>query len=149
MERAEAAIRQERDAGAGGQVMAETEAKTRRRKSRPPVVNGGKAAAEIDNRLADALKDRAVALHNASKLGYWQDRVRDLNQEINELIGFQQRLSGQASIPPAPGLAAYPPAAAPGGVITSAPVSNQDGRPSQAPSGVNVAEVVGGEGGFA
>ena len=57
--------------------------------------NGSKAQAEIDNRIAQAIMDRATAIENVSKLTYWQDRLMRINQEIESLIGFQQRLSGQ------------------------------------------------------
>jgi hypothetical protein len=52
------------------------------------------ANAEIDARLAQAIRDRAKAIAMVSKLVHWQDRLSRLEQEINSLIGFQQRLSG-------------------------------------------------------
>lgn len=55
------------------------------------------ANAEIDSRLAAAIRDRAKAMQMVSKLAHWQDRLARLEQEINSLIGFQQRLSGKTA----------------------------------------------------
>ena len=52
------------------------------------------ANAEIDSRLAQAIRDRAQAIKQVSKLVHWQDRLMRLEQEINSLIGYKQRLSG-------------------------------------------------------
>lgn len=54
---------------------------------------------EIDSRLAQAIRDRAKAMQMVSKLVHWQDRLARLEQEINSLIGFQQRLYGRSEIP--------------------------------------------------
>lgn len=64
------------------------------RKRRPRQPNGSAAMQEIDSRLAQALAERAVATKKVSALLYYQDRLTRLNQEIESLIGFQQRLMG-------------------------------------------------------
>src|SRR5208283_6237304 len=56
------------------------------------------ALTEIDSRLAQAIRDRAEAMGRVSELVHWQDRLSRLEQEINSLIGFQQRLSGKGQI---------------------------------------------------
>lgn len=56
------------------------------------------ALTEIDSRLAQAIRDRAEAMGRVSELVHWQDRLGRLEQEINSLIGFQQRLSGKGQI---------------------------------------------------
>jgi hypothetical protein len=75
----------------------------RRYVRRPPVEEGAQpkrpkpsslANAEIDSRIAQAIRDRAEAMTRVSELIHWQDRLARLEQEINSLIGYQQRLSG-------------------------------------------------------
>ena len=121
------------------------------------------ANAEIDNRLAQAIRDRSKAIQMVSRLVHWQDRLARLEQEINSLIGFQQRLTGQIDRVDIYGQTAD-------GRITSAPIASAlpgqlpapfshlnpipDGVTSiptkvahPKPSGGNVADVAG-EGGF-
>lgn len=52
------------------------------------------AQKEIDSRLAQALRERADAMKKVSALVYYQDRLNRLNQEIDTLISYQQRLLG-------------------------------------------------------
>lgn len=109
------------------------------------------AKAEIDSRLAAAIRDRAKAMQMVSKLVHWQDRLMRLEQEINSLIGFQQRLSGSPTqltdatrrlLPDAPTTFPGHLAAIPEGV-TSIPTKAANPKPS----GGNVAGIAG-EGGF-
>lgn len=109
------------------------------------------ALEEIDRRLAEALTEKSAAMANVSKLLYWQDRLQRITQEIESLIGYQQRLTGQTSsiIPPpisvgstTTGIPFVVGAPVPPGV-TSAPVRQP------APSGTNLADTIGSEGGFA
>lgn len=114
------------------------------------------AKAEIDSRLAQAIRDRAKASQQVSRLVHWQDRLARLEQEINSLIGFQQRLNGHTgmTIPrneeefrrlstgletPTP----YPGHAAP---IPEGVTSIPSRQPK--PTSPNQADFVGGEGGF-
>ena len=113
-------------------------------------------SAEIAKNIAELLKDRAEASRNVSKLMYWQDRERRVTAEIHELIGFQQRLTpGASPVPPAvPAMGAFPPgtAGAPGGWAAWSGVPAGVGSiPAKQPASTsgNVAEEVGGEGGFA
>jgi hypothetical protein len=69
------------------------ESKQKRMRSLPKVAS--QSEIEIDSRLAQAIRDRAKAMAMVSKLVHWQDRLARLEQEINSLIGFQQRLTGQ------------------------------------------------------
>lgn len=112
------------------------------------------AKTEIDSRLAQAIRDRAKAIQQVSKLVHWQDRLARLEQEINSLIVFQQRLSGRAvlaaSVAGYTNLSAsvdsptpYPGHAAPiPDGVTSIPAR----KPK--PTSPNQADFVGGEGGF-
>lgn len=115
------------------------------------------AGAEIDSRIAQAIRDRAEAMAKVSELVHWQDRLQRLEQEINSLIGFQQRLSGNHGVPLAQVESGYsrlrtglespaPPfshlAAIPDGV-TSIPTKVSNPKPS----GGNVADLAD-EGGF-
>ena len=58
-----------------------------------------KALGEIDTRLAQAISDRAHAVDQASKITYWQQKIVALDQEINTLIDFSNRLTGQNRAP--------------------------------------------------
>lgn len=58
-----------------------------------------KALGEIDSRLARAIEDRAHAVDQASKITYWQQKIVALDQEINTLIDFSNRLTGQSRAP--------------------------------------------------
>ena len=126
------------------------------------------AGVEIDARIAQAIRDRAEAMVNVSKLVYWQDRLARIEQEINSLIGFQQRLSGKGQIdrvdihgqtsdgrftPPLASVPPYshltPPTTYGGHMadisgVSSIPTKVANPKPSHG----NVAEIVGGEGGF-
>jgi hypothetical protein len=127
-----------------------------------PLLPPSLALVEIDSRLAEAIRDRAEAMRMVSELVHWQDRLGRLEQEINSLIGFQQRLTGQAHSNPQwagiePLLDAHKSAAGtpipaptfshlnpiPEGV-TSVPTKVANPKPSHG----NVAATVGGEGGF-
>jgi len=130
--------------------MPDTEVVLPRRKRKPRVDKprvGSKALDQIDTRLAEALAEKEAALTNVSKLVYWQDRLTRVNQEIESLIGYQQRLTGQtaAAIPfsssPVVPIPWYIGAAVPTGV-TSAPAKQP------APSGSNMADEIGSEVGF-
>jgi len=113
------------------------------------------ALAEIDGRLAQAVRDRAEAMGKVSELIHWQDRLQRLEQEINSLIGFQQRLSGNPEpfVTPVPqlGIASLtPPTSYPGhmvdiGNVTSIPAGKE---PKITPSRGNVGPDIAGEGGF-
>lgn len=109
---------------------------------------GSKALAHIDARLAEALNERQVAISKVALLGYWEDRLTKVTQEIESLIGYQQRLSGN---PMTAGTISV--ASTPGGVpfvvggqipagVTSVPAK----QPS--PSGANMADEIGTEAGF-
>lgn len=65
----------------------------RRRRQQKSVSNS--AAREIDARLAEALRERTEAVRQVAKLSFWQGRLASLEQEINSLIGYQQKLTGQ------------------------------------------------------
>jgi len=61
------------------------------------------ALSEIDRRLADAIVHRADALDKISQLMGWQERLSRLDREIETLINYMQRLTGQAptvALPP-------------------------------------------------
>jgi len=58
-----------------------------------------KALGEIDSRLARAIEDRAHAVDQAAKITYWQQKIVALDQEINTLIDFSNRLTGQNKVP--------------------------------------------------
>src|SRR6266404_8801703 len=58
-----------------------------------------KALGEIDTRLAQAISERAHAVDQASKIVYWQQKIVALDQEINTLIDFSNRLTGQNRVP--------------------------------------------------
>jgi hypothetical protein len=96
-----------------------------KRTRKPSVPASTMANAEIDSRLAQAIRDRAKAMQMVSKLVHWQDRLNRLEQEINSLIGFQQRLSGQVDRVDIYGQSAD-------GRITSAPIASA--LPGQLPS---------------
>lgn len=107
------------------------------------------ALAEIDSRLAQAIRDRAEALGKISELVHWQDRLGRLEQEINSLIGFQQRLSGspmaltdstRVLLPAEPSTFSHLNPIPDG--VTSVPTRQPK------PTTPNVAEKISGEGGF-
>src|SRR6266481_6365473 len=58
-----------------------------------------KALGEIDTRLAQAISERAHAVDQATKIAYWQQKIVALDQEINTLIDFSNRLTGQNRAP--------------------------------------------------
>jgi len=58
-----------------------------------------KALGEIDTRLAQAISERAHAVDQATKITYWQQKIVALDQEINTLIDFSNRLTGQNRVP--------------------------------------------------
>lgn len=113
------------------------------------------AKTEIDSRLAQAIRDRAKAMQQVSKLVHWQDRLARLEQEINSLIGFQQRLSGMPISTPEQQsslvevLRAGIPMTSFGGHLAPIPdgVTSIPARQPK-PTSPNQADVVGGEGGF-
>lgn len=110
------------------------------------------AKVEIDARLAQAIRDRAQAMKQVSKLVHWQDRLARLEQEINSLIGFQQRLSGRAvdrvEMLPVPAPVFLAPANF-GGHLTPIPdgVTSIPARQPK-PTTPNQADTIAGEGGF-
>src|SRR5882762_3192420 len=68
-------------------------------KPTPASVVPSKALGETDSRLARAIEDRAHAVEQASKVAYWQGKIIALDQEINTLIDFSNRLTGQNRAP--------------------------------------------------
>lgn len=131
--------------------MPDTEIPTRKRRTRVVKPKSSSMALdEIDRRLAEALSERTAAIANVSKLVYWQDRLTRVNQEIDSLIGFQQRLTGKTvTTEPRPADVQYTSTGVPfvvgAGVppgVTSVPTRQP------APSGTNVAETIGSETGF-
>lgn len=96
------------------------------------------AAAEIDKRIAEAIRERTQALKEISLYSFAQDKYARLNQEIHELITMQARMSGTTANLPV-GQTAIPfsvAGMAPG--IASIPAKNVP----------NIAEKVASEGGF-
>ena len=59
--------------------------KTRKRKPKQST-----SANEIDNRLSQAIKERAFAMKKVASLIHWQARLQQLEQEIQSLIGIQR-----------------------------------------------------------
>jgi hypothetical protein len=125
------------------------------RQPTPPKPAAKLADAEIDTRLAQAIRDRSKAMQMVSKLAYWQDRLMRIEQEINSLIGFQQRLMGQSGQAAAVPISTFPPPnftpppayaghlASISPEVTSIPTKVANPKPS----GGNVADIAG-EGGF-
>lgn len=116
----------------------------RSRRRRQPKTPGSAALAQIDKKLSQALDERTVAMHKVSLLAYWQDKLARATHEVEYLIAAQQKLMGHpmAAALPLPGNPAP---------LQSAPFPEGIGSiPSKqpAPSGNNVADVVGTEGGF-
>jgi len=68
-------------------------------KPAPASVVPPKALGEIDTRLAQAISERAHAVEQAAKVAYWQQKIVALDQEINTLIDFSNRLTGQNRVP--------------------------------------------------
>lgn len=114
---------------------------------------GNRALLDVDERIVVALAERDEASRKVSLLIYWQDRLARINQDIDMLIGIQQRLSGKA---PEPTVSQAVPIGV--GAVGAIPYShtavippNISSVPRQAnpqPSGGNVADEVSGEGGF-
>src|ERR1700690_3083594 len=133
-----------------------TEESKRKQKPRPSLPND-----EIDSRWGAAIRDRAAAMKQVSKLVHWQDRLARLEQEINSLIGFKQRLNGGTDSPVQYKITPILPISEPRPPFNPAPnafpghlAGNLDGVTSiptkvanPKPSGANVADIVG-EGGF-
>lgn len=116
---------------------------------------GNRALLDVDERIVLALAERDEASRKVSLLIYWQDRLARINQDIDMLIGIQQRLTGKVPEPTMTG----PQAVTVGvGTVGAIPYShtavippNISSVPRQAnpqPSGGNVADEVSGEGGF-
>jgi hypothetical protein len=66
-----------------------TDTPKRRRKT----VATTQALQEIDARLTAALQERSAAIRNVAELENWQNRLRRVTEEIEQLISYQQRLS--------------------------------------------------------
>jgi hypothetical protein len=52
------------------------------------------AIAELDQRLAEAVRERGEAYRQVSELLMWQTRLQRVEQEINSLIEMKHRLNG-------------------------------------------------------
>lgn len=119
--------------------------------------SGNRALLDVDQRIVVALAERDEASRKVSLLIYWQDRLSRINSDIDMLISIQQRLSGQVPLLPTT-LPGQPVPLQPAPVSLGIPYShtavipsNITSEPRQAnplPSGANVADEVGGEGGF-
>lgn len=116
----------------------------RQRRRRLPKPVGSAALAQIDKKLSQALDERTEAMHKVSLLAYWQDRLTRATQEVEYLIAAQQKLMGHPVAPMAihtqvqPGFQTAPFAEGIGSIPAKQP----------SPTTGNVAETVGGEGGF-
>lgn len=113
---------------------------------------GNRALLDVDERIVLALAERDEASRKVSLLIYWQDRLQRINQDIDMLIGIQQRLSGKVpeSAPNPTTAGPFAPAAIPYSHTAVIP-QNITSVPRQAnpqPSGGNVADEVSNEGGF-
>lgn len=122
-------------------------AKTRRRKSG--------AAAEIDKRLAEAIRERVAVSKKLSDFAGLHDRFQRLTQEIQELLSMQSRMNApvNAAMNTGPAMPltmnTYSPEVP---FIVGAPVPQGVGsiparHPASNPEG-NVADKIAGEGGF-
>lgn len=132
------------------------EATPKKRRGRKPNHSDSQANAQIDQRLAEAIKER-TKLHSAvSRLYSAQERLSRVEQEINSLVQLQQRLSGQSApslpapltpesfmvpgtVTPSPFTNDIPPG------IGSIPAGPRQPKPTTANAGPSVAK----EGGFA
>lgn len=116
---------------------------------------GNRALLDVDERIVLALAERDEASRKVSLLIYWQDRLARINQDIDMLIGIQQRLTGKV---PESNVTVSPIGAIGVGSVGAIPYShtavipsNISSVPRQAnpqPSGGNVADEVSSEGGF-
>lgn len=116
--------------------------------SRPAV--GAKALTEIDTRLTAAIQLRSEALHKVSLLVYWQDKLARVTAEIDQLISYQRRLTGQPETTPhfpVGGTGSNP--AVPGYSFNQDIPPNAGSIPAKLPKvGPNAADQVRSEGGF-
>lgn len=121
---------------------------------RKPNKVGGRALLDVDERIVKALAERDEASRKVSLLVYWQDRLTRVNQEIESLIGIQQKLSGVVvaePIPQAPLPSSYNPIPMIPYSHTATIPNNVSSIPRQAqpmPSGANVASEVEGDSDF-
>lgn len=117
---------------------------------------GNRALLDVDQRIVVALAERDEASRKVSLLVYWQDRLNRITQDIEMLISIQQRLSGKVPDQPTMTLSQAVPIGV--GAVGAIPyshtavipqnISSVPRQPNPQPSGANVAEEVGGEGGF-
>lgn len=78
--------------------MSEEVPKVKRTKAVPQKrVRKSGAAAEIDKRIAEAIREKTQAMKDISLYVMAQDRHMRLTQEINELLGMQARMNGSTS----------------------------------------------------
>lgn len=113
------------------------------------------AAAEIDRRIAEIIKARALALDDMAKFAGAQTRYQNLTAELNELINMQARLNAPVMVAnPVPPSITHLPVPTSETFNVGAPVPPSVGsipartpRVSQTPEG-NVGSMVAGEGGF-
>lgn len=109
-----------------------------------------KALTEIDTRLTAAIQLRSEALHKVSLLVYWQDKLARVTAEIDQLISYQRRLTGQPETTPhfpVGGTGSNP--AVPGYSFNQDIPPNAGSIPAKLPKvGPNAADQVRSEGGF-
>jgi len=122
----------------------------RRKVFKPKPKPANTALREIDAQLTHAMQLRSQALHQVSELEGWQTKLARLTQEVDQLMAYRARLSGEATPTAAP--------FTPQSTATSANHSFQKQIPPDVgsiPSGLpkagpgNLAEAIKDEGGFA
>jgi|HubBroStandDraft_5_1064220.scaffolds.fasta_scaffold84771_1 hypothetical protein len=111
---------------------------------------GRMAEIEIDSNLARAIRERADAIKKVAALQYWNTRLTQLDNEINTLLGYQQRMNGGTPLP-TPGFV-IPPTVDPIGTYSHAAAipASVGSIPAKQPipTNGNISDMVAGEGGF-